>query len=66
MGELKESACKTVQDRHFTLPELNVYILASHSLWNDQKTKDTMQKQLKSLAVNFFDKGIPKPVPHDK
>jgi hypothetical protein len=53
MGELKESACKTVPDRHFTLSELNGYFLAGHSLGNDQKTKDTMQKQPKGLAVTF-------------
>ena len=67
MGELKESAGKTLRDTHFKLSELNVYFLASHSLGNDQKTKDTMQKQLQGLAVTFFDKGIPKLVPqHDK
>jgi hypothetical protein len=25
MGDLKESECKTLQDRHFTLPELNIH-----------------------------------------
>jgi hypothetical protein len=63
MGEMKESACKTLQDRHFTLSELNVYFLTGQSLGNDQKTNDTMQKQMKGLAVTFFDKGIPKLVP---
>ena len=44
-----------------------VYFLAGQSLGNDQKTKDTMQKQLQGLAVTFFDKGISKLVPqHDK
>jgi len=37
--------------------------LPGQSLGNDQKTKDTMQKQLQGLAVTFFDKGIPKLVP---
>jgi hypothetical protein len=63
LGELKESACKTLWDRNFTLSKLNVYFLAGHSLGNDQKTKDTMPKQMKGLAVNFFDKGLPKLVP---
>jgi len=67
MGEMKESECKALRYRHFTLSELHIHFLASQSLWNDQKTKDTMQKQLKGWAVTFFDKGIPKPVPqHDK
>jgi hypothetical protein len=67
MSKLKESACKTLQDRHFTLSELNVYFSASQSLRQDQKTNSTMQKWLKGCAVTFFDKGIPKPVPqHDK
>ena len=44
-----------------------MYISWPASLGNDQKTKDTMQKQLQGLAVTFCDKGIPKPVPqHDK
>jgi len=66
-GELKDSECKTLQDRHFIISELNVHFLAGQRLGNDQKTKDTMQKQLKGLEVTFFDKGIPKLVPqHDK
>ena len=65
--ELKESKCKSLQDRHLTISELNVYFLARQRLGNDQKTKDAMQKQLKGLEVTFFDKGIPKLVPqHDK
>jgi hypothetical protein len=65
--ELKESECKSLQDRHLTISELNVYFLARQRLGNDQKTKDAMQKQLKGLEVTFFDKGIPKLVPqHDK
>ena len=67
MRELKESACKTLQDRQFTISELNVYFLADQSLRNDQKTNDIMQNEMKSLAVTFFDKGIPKLVQqHDK
>jgi hypothetical protein len=67
MGELKESACKTLQHGHFTISELNVYFWASQSLGNDQKTKVTMEKQLKDLAVTFFDKDIPKLVQqHDR
>ena len=66
-GELKETERKTLRDWHFTRSELSVHFLASQRLGNDQNTKDTMQKQLKGLAVTFFDKGIPKLVPqHDK
>jgi hypothetical protein len=51
----------------FQISELNIYFLDGQSLGNDQKTNDTMQKQLKGLAVTFFDKSIPQPVPqHDK
>jgi hypothetical protein len=67
MGELKKSACKTLRHRHFTISEIKVYFLAGQSQGNDQKTKDTMEKQLKGLAVTFFVKDITKLVPkHDK
>ena len=67
MGEMKESECKASWDKHFTLSELHVYFSSGKSLGNDQKTKDTMQNQLKGLAVTFFDKGITKLIPqHDK
>jgi hypothetical protein len=63
MGESKESACRTLRDRHLT----EHTFFCCQSLGNDQKTKDTVQKQLKGLAVTFLDKGIPKLVPqHDK
>jgi len=41
--------------------------LAHQSQGNDQKTKDTMEKQLKVLEVAFFVKDITKLVQqHDK